>query len=65
MTLLRDQINALRLDPKAPYPFEMLRTEAAQRKARKEIMDFRAGQRMHLVETLPPDPEDNLGGHAA
>lgn len=39
----------LHLDPKSPYPFEVLRDEEKAKSVREEIRRFRESQRLHLV----------------
>lgn len=52
MTILRDYIKHLHLDPQAKYPWQVLRDEAAMAEAKREILRLRKltyGPHLELV----------------
>ena len=77
MTILRDYIKHLHLDPQAKYPWQVLRDEAAMAEAKREILRMRKltyGPHLELVrcdrdfcdsDALDPDVYPDPDGRVA
>ena len=77
MTILRDYIKHLHLDPQAKYPWQVLRDEAAMAEAKREILRMRKltyGPHLELVrcdrdvcdsDALDPDVYPDSDGRVA
>ena len=60
ISLLRETIRRLNLDPKAPYPSQLDTIEKEAFDVRQKILDWRVSQRVRLVRSSSCDRDGGM-----